>query len=77
MATILTITVTAIMAILGLLMELISIACFGYLLIAAFGYLLVSNTALLILRKSSRKTLTTTRDGELVIKEKREVFEVR
>jgi hypothetical protein len=65
------------MAILGLLMEPISIAWFGYLLIAAFGYLLVSNAALLILQKSSRKTLTTTRGGELVIKEKREVFEVR
>lgn len=74
MATILTITVTAIMAILGLLMEPISIAWFGYLLIAAFGYLLVSNAALLILQKSSRKTLTTTRDCELVIKEKKRGF---
>jgi hypothetical protein len=55
-------------------MEPISIAWFGYLLIAAFGYLLVSNAALLILQKSSRKTLTTTRDCELVIKEKKRGF---
>ncbi|MCW4047670.1 MAG: HAD-IC family P-type ATPase [Candidatus Bathyarchaeota archaeon] len=51
-ATIFTVAVTAILAIVGVFMEPISIVWFVYLMLAAFGYLLITNGALLILQKS-------------------------
>jgi H+-transporting ATPase len=57
-ATVLSVALTAIMATLGLFMEPIPVAWFGYLVVAAFGFLIISNGALIILRRFSRNYQT-------------------